>query len=211
MGVSVGYIAYQGLNFVEQAFDDQYLPEYNDAIEFKDAFLNTSQIVSFGIEDTTDGTIRRAALYTNTLVIKVGRGGIVNDMVESIRYIQANPAVKIIIDGPCASACTLLLSLPDSQVKYTENATFLFHSSFFIDSVITMRNIGVNKYMKSLFTPEVQKWIDDNEAFESTELTEMTNDEVRQFYPGKFFKSSEIPYLKEIKPTDRYIKLVEAD
>jgi hypothetical protein len=64
---------------------------------------------------------------------------------------------RVIIDGPCNSACTLWFSLPPSQICVTPRAVFGFHSA--MDSVTGMPAPKWNEALMSAYPPHVRNLI----------------------------------------------------
>lgn len=81
----------------------------------------------------TDGNIRELLLTHDTVRISYGKGGYVDGMWETIRFLASHPRKRVIIDGECVSACTLLINqaVLARSVCYTSRAKFTFHSSFY--------------------------------------------------------------------------------
>ena len=65
--------------------------------------------------------------------------------------------VQIRVTGACISACTLVLSLPRSQVCVTSTAKFGFH----LATTDNTPDVAATDMLKKWFYPEsVQAWID---------------------------------------------------
>ena len=68
-----------------------------------------------------------------TMVISSDRGGLISDYAE--RFLSARAAgERVVIDGPCYSACTLVLStIPGDRICVTRRAVLGFHAARLID------------------------------------------------------------------------------
>lgn len=141
----------------------------------------------------TDQFIMKVFNKTDSIIIRTGRGGELNGMLETLTYLDENPTKTIIIDGPCFSACTLLLSKPNNVV-FTERAKFYFHSAHFRypDGSIVLSPEG-NKRMLGVFNDGTKSWINRHNAFASDKFVMMPNSVARSFYPKMFVRSSEMP------------------
>lgn len=148
---------------------------------------------------TTDEFLLKVFKDTNSIIINEGTGGHLDGMIYTLYYLDQNPDKTIVIDGPCASACTLLLTRPNNVV-FTENAEFGFHSA----SVRETINGNVREFMSErgntkmlrLFPKAVRAWIIKNRAFESLDLTYMDYQTARKFFPTMYVSSDELPELE---------------
>lgn len=64
-------------------------------------------------------------------------GGVVQERLEQVLLFEKH-GTKVVIDGPCRSACTYYLYLPPDQVCYTDNAIFGFHA-------VQSHNVNIGK------------------------------------------------------------------
>lgn len=132
------------------------------------------------------------------VIIRSGSGGEVDGMIETLKFLDAHPEKFIVVDGPCFSACTLLLSRPKSVV-FTERATFHFHSARIEwrdkegNLVKWELSWDGNEKMMDVFPEQIQMWIYENDAFYSREFTSMDNATVRSLLPSMFMNSKRIP------------------
>lgn len=89
------------------------------------------------------------------------RGGEVSSYVEKFREVGAS-GERIVIDGPCLSACTLLTGLvPRDHVCVTSRAMLGFHAASYYDDtsrsfVPTRQGSAV---VMHLYPPEIRSWI----------------------------------------------------
>lgn len=133
----------------------------------------------------TDKNISEYLKVHNFIVIKIGTGGRVYGMIDTLKFLRSNPTKFILIDGPCYSACTLLLS-SKHNVIITKRARFFFHSATnnICENKKTVQTISIraNRDMLALFRSQHRKWIRENQAFGSTEFVEMPKQLVEQIY-----------------------------
>jgi hypothetical protein len=73
------------------------------------------------------------------------------------------PGERVVIDGPCLSACTLLIGIvPRHHVCVTKRAVLGFHAASYYDDVsrsLVPTRAGTRRLMR-LYPPEVRSWID---------------------------------------------------
>ena len=61
-----------------------------------------------------------------TIVINKSHGGVVDQFIDAVREVEELP-MKIEFNGPCVSACTMMLKLHERACA-TDKAVFYFHS-----------------------------------------------------------------------------------
>ncbi len=70
---------------------------------------------------------------------------------------------RVVIDGPCLSACTLLTGIiPRDRICVTRRAMFGFHAASYYDDAsrrLVPTRRGSN-YILSLYPPQIRRWID---------------------------------------------------
>lgn len=67
---------------------------------------------------------------------------------------------RVIIDGPCMSACTLVLGmLPRGRVCATRNAVFGFHAAWYTDGSTRTPSSKATRFMLSHYPSQVRSWI----------------------------------------------------
>jgi hypothetical protein len=89
-------------------------------------------------------------------------GGEVSSYVEKFQEMRAS-GERVVIDGPCLSACTLLTGIiPRDHVCVTSRAVLGFHAASYYDdasrSLVPTRE-GSRLVMR-LYPPEIRSWID---------------------------------------------------
>jgi hypothetical protein len=90
------------------------------------------------------------------------RGGEVSSYVQKFEAVRAS-GERVVIDGPCLSACTLLLGIvPKSHICVTQQAVLGFHAASYYDdasrSLVPTRE-GSRLVMR-IYPAEVRGWID---------------------------------------------------
>jgi hypothetical protein len=85
-----------------------------------------------------------------------GHIGTYYDRVQQIRH----SGERVVIDGPCMSACTLVLGmLPAGQLCATENAAFGFHQAWYTDGRTRTPSATATRFLTSHYPPQVKSWI----------------------------------------------------
>lgn len=161
---------------------------------------NEQLFAMIGQEHRTDGNIIDIFDYTNTIIIKSGKGGELQGMLETLEFLDEHPEKTIVIDGECASSCTLLLSRPQNVV-FTEHASFLFHSAYVKEcrngfQHFDRRQIG-NDQMLNVFPQNLREWINKSHAFESVDFTRLDSLSARFYFPQMYVNSSSIPDMTQ--------------
>lgn len=165
-----------------------------------DKVATTSVFAKIDSAHSTDEFLLNVFEFADIIIVDDGTGGHLDGMIETLYYLDENPNKIVVIDGACASACTLLLSRP-KNVVFTENAVFRFHSASIRETrngeIVEFMSERGNTKMLRFFTPQVQKWIEQTGAFQSLELTDMDSDQARRFYPEMFIRSDDLPDLED--------------
>jgi len=135
----------------------------------------------------TDGNLIGFLKQTDALIIQFGGGGNLGGMKDTLAYLKANPEKVVLIDGPCFSACTLLLEAKNTL--WTNDAKFYFHSATAHWCADGKEQSGMstsaNEAMLDIFRPHTQVWIIESGAFESLEFTKMPEVLVERIYGSK--------------------------
>lgn len=95
-----------------------------------------------------------------TVRIKQDRGGQIGAYVTKFQRLRSS-GQSVVIDGLCASACTLVLgALPPNRICVTPRATLAFHAAFDfgMDGDITT-NPEATMMMYSMYPRPVRRWI----------------------------------------------------
>jgi hypothetical protein len=155
---------------------------------------------------TTDDALIPLFDNTNLVIIKLGPGGrISNDkgenggVFDTIKFLKTHPEKRIIIDGKCYSACTLLLT--SENVYFTKNAEFYFHSASLSvwdgkQYVSSEPSVTGNKRMMEAFSMEVKIWLHAKKAFKSFEFVKMDNETAQRFFKNQFYVSDQAQRIK---------------
>jgi hypothetical protein len=95
-------------------------------------------------------------------VVRIGddRGGQIGTYVDKYQGLRSS-GQQVVIDGLCASACTIVLgSVPQDKICVTSKATLGFHAAF--DFGVRGRaifNRGATQILYSMYPSQVQRWI----------------------------------------------------
>ena len=95
------------------------------------------------------------------LLIRSSPGGWVTDYLATFARVRQS-GEKVIIDGPCLSACTLVLStVPSNRICVTKRAVLGFHAPRIIDrrSGKTARAPEATRIVIDSYPPGVRAWI----------------------------------------------------
>jgi hypothetical protein len=87
-------------------------------------------------------------------------GGLVAPFVQVFERLRQS-GERVIIDGPCYSACTLVLSmLPRHQICVTRRAVFGFHGARSLRDDGRLRpEPGASRLVLQTYPPDVRRWI----------------------------------------------------
>ena len=92
--------------------------------------------------------------------IESSSGGVVGSYLELFSRVRRS-GERVVIDGPCLSACTLVLStIPRSRICVTPRAVLGFHAPAIIDQEgHKYRSREATKAVMASYPPSVQAWI----------------------------------------------------
>jgi hypothetical protein len=94
-----------------------------------------------------------------TVRISDDRGGQIGDYLTKYHALREN-GEQVMIDGTCASACTMLLGvIPRNRICVTPRAVLAFHSAWTPTSEGEQISSAGNYYLWSNYPPTVRKWI----------------------------------------------------
>ncbi len=87
-------------------------------------------------------------------------GGVVGSYLDFFSRVRKS-GERVIIDGPCLSACTLVLStIPRNRICVTSRAVLGFHAPIIIDQAGRQyRSREATKAVAASYPASVQKWI----------------------------------------------------
>ncbi len=106
--------------------------------------------------------------------VKIDEGGSVADRMQHFELIE-KAGHQFKIDGMCISACTMFLGL--KNVCVAPRTVFGFHSSYTSNGFISTPSKYGNAILTSYYPPAIRKWVTDNKALDSLELTPMLAEE----------------------------------
>jgi hypothetical protein len=90
------------------------------------------------------------------------RGGLIGSYVDKYQGLRRS-GQEVIIDGLCASACTILLgTIPHDRICVTSKAALGFHAAFdFGAQGRAITNREATKMLYSMYPSQVQRWINE--------------------------------------------------
>jgi len=115
------------------------------------------------------------------VLIKNDRGG---DVLEYYAKYQAlrSRGERVVVDGDCLSACTLVLILPSDQRCFTRRARLGFHAAWDEAGTGTVQNpVGTAIFM-SAYPPEILRWINRRGGL-TTKVLYLEGKELAAIYP----------------------------
>ena len=99
---------------------------------------------------------------TGFAVVRIAddRGGQIGRYVERYEQLRAS-GQTVIIDGLCASSCTIVLSaIPPERICVTPNANLAFHAAWdFGAHGRAITNLGATRMLYSMYPSPIQHWI----------------------------------------------------
>jgi hypothetical protein len=103
-------------------------------------------------------TMHASAAFA-TVRISDDRGGQIGDYLNKYHALRET-GDQVMIDGTCASACTMLLGMiPRNRICVTPRAVLAFHSAWTPTSEGEQISSAGNYYLWSNYPPTVRKWI----------------------------------------------------
>lgn len=103
-----------------------------------------------------------AGAGTSHAVVRIAddRGGQIGRYVERYEQLRAS-GQTIMIDGLCASACTIVLgAIPHDKICVTQNANLAFHAAWdFGARGRTITKPGAIRMLYSMYPSQVRNWI----------------------------------------------------
>ena len=88
------------------------------------------------------------------------RGGLIADYMDKYEGLRAS-GEAVMIDGLCASACTMVLgAVPHDRICVTPNAALGFHAAFdFVGGGRTATNPEATEMLYRQYPPQIRRWI----------------------------------------------------
>jgi hypothetical protein len=108
------------------------------------------------------GVLLLAGMGASQAVVRIGedRGGRIGTYVDKYQEVRSSGEM-VIIDGLCASACTIVLgAIPHDKICVTSHASLGFHAAWDLDEdgrIIT--NPEATHMLYSMYPAQVKKWI----------------------------------------------------
>ena len=103
-----------------------------------------------------------AGVGASHAAVRIGddRGGRIGNYITKFHHLRSS-GESVIIDGLCASACTLVLSaVPHSKICVTSRATLAFHAAYdFGSNGRTVANPEATRVLYSTYPAPVKQWI----------------------------------------------------
>jgi hypothetical protein len=103
-----------------------------------------------------------AGMGSSHAVVRIGddRGGKIGTYVDKYQGLRSS-GQKVIIDGLCSSACTIVLgSVPHDRICVTSQAALGFHAAFdFGAQGQAITNREATRMLLSMYPSQVQRWI----------------------------------------------------
>jgi hypothetical protein len=103
-----------------------------------------------------------AGVGTSNAVVRIAndRGGQIGRYVERYDQLRAS-GQTIMIDGLCASSCTIVLgAIPHEKICVTRNANLAFHAAWdFGARGRAITNPGATRMLYSMYPSQVRHWI----------------------------------------------------
>jgi len=94
-----------------------------------------------------------------TVRIQDDDGGQIGQYLAKYKALRVS-GERVVIDGTCASACTMLLgSIPRNRICVTPRATLAFHAAWNPTPGGTQISTAGNSYLWSSYPSDVRKWI----------------------------------------------------
>ena len=111
-------------------------------------------------------------------------GGQVGPFLDLFEYVRAT-GERVVIDGPCLSACTLVLSIvPDDRICVTRRAVLGFHAARSMDRRGRMYSEPeASKFVLEAYPAPIRGWIRQRGGL-SSRLLLLRGRELNAFYPA---------------------------
>jgi hypothetical protein len=109
-------------------------------------------------------------------------GGQIGDYLAKYKALRVS-GERVVIDGTCASACTMLLgTIPRSRICVTPQATLVFHSAWDPTPGGTQVSSAGNRYLWANYPPDIRTWISRHGGLRS-ELIYLRGPDLFAMYP----------------------------
>jgi hypothetical protein len=142
------------------------------------------QLIVAGARTAMFGMLFLAGTASAELRIMNDPGGEVSSYLRTSYEMRAS-GERIVIDGACLSACTLLTGIvPRDHVCVTNRAVLGFHAASYYNDVsrsLVATRAGTRLVMR-LYPPEIRAWINQHGGL-SPQLITMRGRDLAAFYP----------------------------
>jgi hypothetical protein len=142
------------------------------------------QLIVVGARTAVYGMLLIASTASADVRIINDPGGKVSSYLRTIYEMRAS-GERIVIDGPCLSACTLLTGIvPRNHVCITNRAVLGFHAASYYNDVsrsLVPTRAGSQLVMR-LYPPEIRAWINRHGGL-TPQLITMRGRDLAAFYP----------------------------
>ena len=103
-----------------------------------------------------------AGVHPSHAAVRIGddRGGQIGAYIDKYQSLRTS-GETVIVDGNCASACTLVLGLvPRNRICVTSRASFGFHAAWDPDRTgREVINAGATRMLYAMYPSSVRRWI----------------------------------------------------
>lgn len=105
-------------------------------------------------------SLTTAAPAVADVVIRADAGGRIGDYLDMFESVRQSGR-RVMIDGPCMSACTLVVSVvPRSRICVTRRAVLGFHAAWRPDTAgRPRRHPEATQLMMDTYPPAIRRWI----------------------------------------------------
>jgi hypothetical protein len=142
------------------------------------------QLIVVGARTTVYGMLLIASTASADVRIIDDPGGKVSSYLRTFYEMRAS-GERIVIDGPCLSACTLLTGIvPRNHVCVTSRAVLGFHAASYYNDVSRslMPTRAGSQLVMRLYPPEIRAWINRHGGL-TPQLITMRGRDLAAFYP----------------------------
>ena len=143
------------------------------------------QLIVAGTRTAVFGMLFLAGTASAELRIMNDQGGEVSSYLRTFYEMRAS-GERIIIDGPCLSACTLLTGIvPRDHVCVTNRAVLGFHAASYYNDVsrsLVPTRAGTRLIMR-LYPPDIRAWINQHGGL-TPDLIMMRGPDLAALYPS---------------------------
>jgi hypothetical protein len=137
-----------------------------DPVQLSELFSCASHLERAGSMKLLTGLLAAVHLLagagTGHAVVRIAndRGGQIGRYVERYDQLRAS-GQTVIIDGLCASSCTIVLAaIPHEKICVTRNANLAFHAAWdFGAHGRAITNPGATRMLYSMYPSQVRRWI----------------------------------------------------